>query len=152
VEDKMVAGKPLEPEESVDVEKIMQQIRAEILNQRSARVKDSHIAAGITGRRFPPEFYDHLYQAGLTFDVGHVQADLTPITVPVAGPLLQWLRRKFHDLVIFYVARLADQQAEVNQHLLSALSILSRELERLPPAGELEALVDQEHRADGEEK
>lgn len=116
----------------VDIEAVMREVRAEILAKKSARIQNSPLLAGVGGRRFPPAFYDHLYQAGLTFDVSIVELHVTKIPIPIIGPLVEKLRQKFHELVLFYVNRLAAEQAEVNENLLSALSILSQELERMP--------------------
>jgi hypothetical protein len=116
----------------VDIEAIMREVRAEILAKKSARIQNSPLAAGVGGRRFPPAFYDHLYQAGLTFDVSTVELHVTKIPIPIIGPLVERLRRKFHELVLFYVNRLAAEQADVNESLLNALSIMSQELEQMP--------------------
>lgn len=116
----------------IDIENIMREVRAEILAKKSARIQNSPLAAGVGGRRFPPAFYDHLYQAGLTFDVSTVELHVTRIPIPIIGPLIEKLRQKFHELVLFYVNKLAAEQAEVNENLLNALSILSQELEQMP--------------------
>lgn len=117
---------------NVDIEGIMREVRAEVLAKKSARIKNSPLASGVGGRRFPPAFYDHLYQAGLTFDVSTVERHVTKIPIPIIGPIIEKLRQKFHELVLFYVNKLASEQAEVNEHLLSAVSILSQELEQMP--------------------
>jgi hypothetical protein len=117
---------------AVDIEAIMREVRAEILAKKSARIQNSPLAAGVGGRRFQPAFYDHLYQAGLTFDVSLVELHVTKIPIPIIGPLVERLRRKFHELVLFYVNRLAAEQADVNESLLNALSIMSQELEQMP--------------------
>jgi hypothetical protein len=116
----------------VDIETIMREVRAEVLAKKSARIKNSPLASGVGGRRFPPAFYDHLYQAGLTFDVSTVELHVTKVPIPIIGPLLERLRQKFHELVLFYVNKLAAEQAEVNEHLLNAISVLSQELEQMP--------------------
>ena len=51
----------------VDVEAIMQEIRAEILAQRAGGSGAEPIVA-TGGERFSPAFYEHLYQAGLVYD------------------------------------------------------------------------------------
>jgi hypothetical protein len=117
---------------NVDIEGIMREVRAEVLAKKSARIKNSHLASGVGGRRFSPAFYDHLYQAGLTFDVSTVELHVTKIPIPIIGSIVEKLRQKFHELVLFYVNKLAAEQAEVNEHLLSAVSILSQELEQMP--------------------
>lgn len=116
----------------VDIEAVMREVRAEVLAKKSARIQNSPLAAGVGGRRFPPAFYDHLYQAGLTFDVSTVELHVTKVPIPIIGPIIEKLRQKFHELVLFYVNKLAAEQAEVNENLLSAMSILSQELESMP--------------------
>ena len=125
----------------VDIEAIMREVRAEILAKKSARIQNSPLAAGVGGRRFPPAFYDHLYQAGLTFDVSTVELHVTKIPIPIIGPLVERLRQKFHELVLFYVNRLAAEQADVNESLLNALSIMSQELEQMPVWEDIQPLA-----------
>ena len=116
-----------EPE--INVEEIMQQIRAEILAQRAAQAGRSPIVSA-GGRRFSPEFYEHLYQAGLAYDQIKPQIFVRKATTPLIGPLLTWIRQKVHQLVFFYVNQLAAEQIKVNTHLLRALDLLSQELEQ----------------------
>jgi hypothetical protein len=116
----------------VDIEAIMSEVRAEILAKKSARIQNSPLAAGVGGRRFPPAFYDHLYQAGLTFDVSMLELHVTKTPLPIIGPLVEKFRQKFHELVLFYVHKLAVEQTKVNEHLLSATAILGQELEQMP--------------------
>lgn len=113
----------------VNIEEIMQQIRSQILAQKTAVSGQDTPIVNIEGKRFPPEFYEHLYQAGLTYDQVGVQMNLTPIDVPIIGSFLQKVRYKIHELVIFYVNQVAANQIRVNTHLLRALSLLSEELE-----------------------
>jgi hypothetical protein len=116
----------------IDIEAIMREVRGEVLAKKSARIKNTPLSAGVGGRRFPPDYYDHLYQAGLIFDVSTVELHVTKVPIPIIGPLIEKLRQKFHELVLFYVNKSAAEQAEVNKNLLSALSILSQELEKMP--------------------
>lgn len=113
----------------VNIEEIMQQIRSQILARKTAVSGQDTPIVNIEGKRFPPEFYEHLYQAGLTYDQVGVQMNLTPIDVPIIGSFLQKVRYKIHELVIFYVNQVAANQIRVNTHLLRALSLLSEELE-----------------------
>jgi hypothetical protein len=110
----------------------MSEVRAEILAKKSARIQNSPLAAGVGGRRFPPAFYDHLYQAGLTFDVSMLELHVTKTPLPIIGPLVEKFRQKFHELVLFYVHKLAVEQTKENEHLLSATAILGQELEQMP--------------------
>jgi hypothetical protein len=112
-------------EQPVDIEQIMQEIRAEILAQRGL---DAAVPTG--GKRLPPEFYEHLYQAALGHDQIGVKLHVTPVKIPLIGPLIERLRQAVHQLVLFYVNQLAAEQVQVNRHLLQALRILSEELEK----------------------
>ena len=118
-------------EGDVNVEELMQQIRRQILEKKAAEsADDAARRVPVGGARLPADFYDHLYQAGLSYNQIHAQEHVVPSTVPLLGPLLDRLRRKFHELSLFYVNKMAGQQIAVNMHLLRALSILSEALER----------------------
>ncbi len=117
-------------EAAVNVEEIMQQIRQQIIAKRAA----VGVAAGgsdiaVTGKRFPPEFYEHLYQARLALDEVHVPVFVSKSGVPIIGGLLVWLRTKLHELVSYYVNKSAERQVSASEHLLRALSLLGQELE-----------------------
>ncbi|MBK7217486.1 MAG: hypothetical protein IPH95_10620 [Candidatus Promineofilum sp.] len=114
-------------EAAVNVEEIMQQIRQQIIAKRAA----VGVAAGgsdiaVTGKRFPPEFYEHLYQARLALDEVHVPVFVSKSGVPIIGGLLVWLRTKLHELVSYYVNKSAERQVSASEHLLRALSLLGR--------------------------
>lgn len=116
-----------EPE--VNVEEIMQQIRAEILAQRAAQTGQPPVVS-VSGRRFSPAFYEHLYQAGLAYDQIKPRIFVSKVPIPLIGPLIEWARRKVHELVLFYLNQMAAEQMKVNTHLLRALSVLGEDLER----------------------
>ncbi|MFQ5399200.1 MAG: hypothetical protein ACE5E7_06335 [Anaerolineae bacterium] len=117
------------PAEEVNIEVIMQEIRKQILAKKSQLSPGGQPVVRVEGSRFPPEFYEHLYQAGLAYDQLQVKLHVSKTAVPIIGPVLQWVRQKIHELVLFYVNKLAASQIKVNTHLLRALSILSEELE-----------------------
>lgn len=52
--------------------------------------------------------------------------DARPVQIPLIGGLLTRLRRSLHELVVFYVKRLAVEQAAVNQTYGSALLALEQ--------------------------
>ena len=117
-------------EAAVNVEEIMQQIRQQIIAKRAA----VGVAAGgsdiaVTGKRFAPEFYEHLYQARLALDEVHVPVFVSKSGVPLIGGLLVWLRTKLHELISYYVNKSAERQVSASEHLLRALSLLGQELE-----------------------
>ncbi len=127
-------------EAPVDVETIMEEIRAQILARKGIRPER---AAARTGprRRFSPDLYEHLYRAEMLHDQLDLRLQVTPTRLPLIGPLVQWARGQIHALVIFYVNQLAARQMEVNTHLLQAIDLLASELESLPPAETLARLA-----------
>ncbi len=117
-------------EAEINVEAIMQQIRQQIIAKRAAvgpAAGGREIA--VTGKRFPPEFYEHLYQARLALDEVQVPVFVSKSGVPLIGGLIVWLRTKFHELVTYYVNQSAARQVSASEHLLRALSLLGQELE-----------------------
>lgn len=109
----------------VDVEAIMNDIRRQVLERKLP----SQINVPLTGKRLPAEFYEHLYDASLIQGQLGVKLYVTKSNVPVFGGLIDRIRGLFHQLVIFYINQVAEQQAELNGHLLQALASLSQYLE-----------------------
>ena len=112
--------------EEVNIEEIMQQIRQQIIAKR-ATVGSAGVAPVVTGKRYPPEFYEHLYQARLALDEVAVPVFVSKSGVPIIGGLLVWLRTKIHELVVYYVNLSAARQASAAEHLLQALSLVGQE-------------------------
>lgn len=115
--------------EEIDVEEIMQQIRARILAEQANLPQYGETLVDISGKRFSPEFYEHLYRANLAHNEVGVDLHVTRVSIPLLGPLVESLRRKVHELVLFYVNQVTTQQREVNAHLLQALSVLAKDLD-----------------------
>lgn len=119
-------------EAEINVEAIMQQIRQQIIAKRATV---GPAAAGreiaVTGKRFPPEFYEHLYQARLALDEVQVPVFVSKSGVPLIGGLIVWLRTKFHELVTYYVNQSAARQVSASEHILRALSLIGQELEEI---------------------
>lgn len=114
----------------VNIEDIMQQIRQQILTQKAEETGDETAALIPThGDRFPFDFYDHLYQAGLSYNQIRVPINVTKSNIPLIGGLIDKLRYKLHEVVLFYVNQVAERQAQVNTHTLRALSLLSETLD-----------------------
>lgn len=120
--------------QDIDIEEIMQEIRARILAQQSQLPGYAETLVNVSGKRFSPAFYEHLYQANLAHNEVGVDIQVTPISLPLIGPLVQALRHKLHKLVLFYVNQVTSQQREVNAHLLQALSLMAEELDEKPDA------------------
>jgi hypothetical protein len=138
------------PETEINIEEIMQQIRTEIRARRIGGLVEQGAIIASDSRRLPPEFYEHLYQAEQAHHQVQGQLRLSPGGPPLIGPVVQWLRRKFHELVLFYVNESAARQIAVNRHLFQALTILSQEVDRLPDREEIERLVRQRERSNQE--
>jgi hypothetical protein len=116
-------------DEVINIEEIMQQIRQQIMARRATLASDGQPPVIVTGKRFPPEFYEHLYQARLAEEQFAVPVFVSRSSLPLIGRLIDWLRGKFHELVVYYVNQSATQQIHATGHLLQALSILGQELE-----------------------
>ena len=54
---------------------------------------------------------------------------LTETRLPLVGGLVQRVRAVLHELVLFYVNRLAAKQARVNYQASRAMTMLLRDLE-----------------------
>jgi hypothetical protein len=70
-----------------------------------------------------------LYQARLAEEQFAIPVFVSRSSLPLIGRLIDWLRGKFHELVVYYVNQSATQQIYATGHLLQALSILGQELE-----------------------
>ena len=113
----------------INIEEIMQQIRQEILLKQATLDKNGVPLIDLTGKRLKPEFYEHLYYAALTHNEMGVKLHVTKVKVPVIGPILEKIRTIIHQLVIYYVNQLAEQQLTFNRHMLQAVNTLAQSLE-----------------------
>ncbi len=128
-------------EGEIDIEDIMRQIREHIARRQAqtAGWMPSPPHDGRLGR----EVYDELYQANATFDKTYVSPYLTPTHVPLVGGLWQRLRQVAHNLVIFYVNRLAAAQVGFNHHVVRVLNELVRLLDQDDTAARLTRLEEE---------
>lgn len=110
-------------EEPVNIEHVMQEVRREILERKLPGQVRLPEAAASSQR---PEYYEELFRAALAQSRNEVDLLVTPTRVPLIGPVVDLARRKFHELVVFYINRSAMNQAKVNNHILAALSILGQ--------------------------
>lgn len=113
----------------IDVEEIMQQIRREILTRQAVAGKDGRPLVSVSGSQLPPEFYEHLYYAAMQHDQIGVKLQVTKMNLPLLGPLLEKMRGKVHELVLFYVNQIAVQQVEFNKHILQAVNLMAEAAE-----------------------
>ena len=115
-------GNDTDPTGLVKIEDVMQEVRRAILQRQLPG--QAEMEAPEAARSLPPEYYEHLARAALAQN--HLEIDLlvTPSRVPLIGPLIDSVRRKVHELVMFYVNRFAANQARVNNHIIQALNVL----------------------------
>jgi len=113
----------------IDVEEIMQEIRQQILAKKESLRSTSTVPIPVGGERLPAAFYEHLYRAGLMYDEIDAKLYVTKSKIPLIGPLLDKVRYKAHELVLFYVNQVATDQMRFNEQILHAVSLLAREME-----------------------
>jgi len=121
----------------LDAEAIMREIRTRIRARRAeAKARGLDFEAYADGLYpLPPDalFSRDLYEAvryvGLGWDKVGVEMTLTESRLPLVGGLVQRLRAALHELVLFYVNRLAARQIRLNEQTARALTILVRDLE-----------------------
>jgi hypothetical protein len=112
----------------VSVEQLLEQIQR-YLDARQGVSVDS-TASSNHGDRFSETVYDALDEADVVMGSIHVQSALTPPHMPLIGGLWQKVRKQAHALVVFYVNRLAGLQGVFNREIVTALSVLVRDLDR----------------------
>jgi hypothetical protein len=121
----------------LDAEAIMQEIRARIRARRAeARARGLDVEAYADGLYpLPPgavlsrDLYEAVRYLGLGYDKVRVEMALTETRLPVIGRLAHRLRAALHELVLFYVNRLAARQVRFNEQTARALAALIRDLE-----------------------
>lgn len=121
----------------IDAEAIMQEIRTRLRARRAeARAQGLDWEAYADGLYpLPPEatFSRDLYEAvrhmALSYDKVNVDMALTETRLPLFGGLAQRLRSALHELVLFYVNRLATRQTRFNYETARASAMLVRDLE-----------------------
>lgn len=122
------------PDAEINIEEIMQQIRQQIAARRAETLPEGMSDLVLSGKRFPPEFYEHLYYAQMALDDYHVPVHVSKSSVPIIGSLIEKLRGKLHELVLYYVNQSAARQVSASNHLLKALSIMAKELDETDDA------------------
>jgi hypothetical protein len=117
------------PEQDIDIEQIMGEIREQILAGKAAASPGGKPIVPAKGTRFSAELYEHLYYAGVNYDQVGVKMHVSTVPIPILGPIIEWIRGKLHELVLYYVNQVSAKQIKVNMHLLRAVSTLIEELE-----------------------
>jgi hypothetical protein len=96
------------------------------LSAQDGFTQDASMIPAIKGaqtRVSPPSFWSQFVPQVQDDEIRHVMnrnaLGVTPeiqgMRIPLLGPVLQRLRGALHNIAIFYVQRLADRQADVNQ-------------------------------------
>jgi len=84
------------------------------------------------GEDYDIELYFHLRRANQTYHQVSVEAFIVPSprsSIPILGPLWDRIRREAHNLVLFYVNKLAQRQVAVNRHLVSTLNRMAVQIQ-----------------------
>lgn len=115
--------------EEINIEAIMQEIRQQIIAKKD-QLQPETAPVSVSGKRFSPEFYEHLYQATLVHDQIGVRMHVTKVNVPLIGGLLEMVRTKLHELVLFYVNKMAAEQIQFNTHMLQAVNLMAQQMEQ----------------------
>lgn len=117
--------------ELVDIERVMQDVRREILERKlPGQVRRQNAADGQLR-----DYYEELFLASLSQNRADMNIQVVPSRLPIVGRLFDIIRGKLHELVIYYVNLSAINQAKINKHILTALSLLSpAESSKIPPA------------------
>lgn len=118
----MAVNDPATPSPAVNIEDIMQDVREEILS----RTLPGQAKPPPAPRTLPPDFYEHLYRASLAQSELTLKPPVIQSHTPIIGPLLDRIRRQFHQLVAYYFDHLAYRQSEINSHILHALGNLEQ--------------------------
>lgn len=112
----------------VPVEKLLAQIQRHLDARQGARAGE--VAPLPHGDRFSTTVYDALEEASAVMDTIRVAPFVSPAHLPVVGGVLQKARRLAHDLVVYYVNRLAGAQSVFNRQIAAALIALVADLDR----------------------
>ncbi len=125
----------------IDPAQIMEQIRARIQRRREElgypRVVFPTFGAAAypgepEGEEYDADLYYHLRRANQQYHQLGVEMVLAPSPrsrIPLIGPLWDRIRREAHNLVLFYVNKLAQRQLIVNRHLVSTLNRMAVQLQ-----------------------
>ena len=114
-------------EDVISTDALVEIIRKSILS------KDVEVDEGFSdffsetpGLQLPSELISHLQEAFYIHDQLKVSVDMRKAGPPLIGPLLNWVRKQFHQLVIFYVNEVTTRQIKVNFHLIKAAYLLGQ--------------------------
>ncbi len=144
----------------IDPAQIMEQIRERIQRRREElgyprQVFPTFGAAAYPGEPegedYDADLYYHLRQANQHYHQLGVEMVLAPSPrsrIPLIGPWWDRVRREAHQLVLFYVNRLAQRQVTVNRHLVSTLNRMAVQIQE--QQRQIRALQDELRKLRGE--
>ena len=125
----------------IDPARIMEEIRERIRRRREElgyprQVFPTFGAAAYPGEPegedYDIELYFHLRRANETYHQINVELFIAPSPrsfIPILGPIWDRIRREAHNLVLFYVNKLAQRQVTVNRHLVSTLNRMAVQIQ-----------------------
>jgi hypothetical protein len=125
----------------IETAQIMEQIQERVQNRRAdlGQVQQDFPVFGAAAMPGEPEdipvnvnLYHYLRLVNKSYNLFETGADvqLSPATrVPILGRIWSIVRRRAHELVMFYVNRNIEHQVMVNQQIVSALNLLTASLE-----------------------
>ena len=122
---------------ALDTEAIMHEIRTRIRTRRAKALAKGMdwqaFAEGLyplpRGATLSRELYEAIRHLELASDRIYVDMHLTETRLPLIGGLAHRLRAALHELVLFYVNRLAARETRVHEETTQALVALVRDLE-----------------------
>ena len=120
----------------IDLSRIIEEIQERIRRRRKELGYPRPIFPVFGAASYPGEPKDDDYDIELYFHLRRAneiyhQIDVEPLiipsirsSIPILGPLWERIRREAHNLVLFYVNKLAQRQTRVNRHMVSTLNRL----------------------------
>ena len=111
------------------VEVLLERIQRH-LDAKQGEAPPAHAAPARSVGSFSDEVYDRLEEADVVMGAISVQPFLSPAHIPIIGDLWQRVRLAAHQLVVFYVNRLAGAQGTFNREIAGALTALVHDLDR----------------------
>ena len=116
--------------EEITVEALLTRIQAHLDERKGATQAGIGVGVPRRGGAFSDDVYERLEEAEAVAEAVYIKPFLTPPHLPLVGGIWQKLRGQAHDLVIFYVNRLAGAQAAFNREIVAGFAALVDELDR----------------------
>ncbi len=119
----------IDPDDEVNVEEIMRQIRAHIAAEGGGDSDGGDPEAELA---VSERLKAQLEIVAARHRAAFVSVDARKSTIPVVGPLVDRVRRAAHQLVVYYVNLSARQQSEAIHGVSEAVATLARHLDQSP--------------------